>query len=1586
MHHAACKAAGVATVTPAPALGANKKHHLSDGNYAKSYGRASYENHKSKHPRPLQPSQEPLKQVETNAAAVPRGSDLPLRPSVSRETGEREMSQPSSACYSDGEVKVSPLTTPSQSYVPLHRREHLGVCVCALQQDAATAEVLRHTSSPLHAQQRHADPIVSPGPLQLPLSDGSGGELQEHAAAGKNMNLSSDAAPPLGGTEAASATVPPLVPKPAPSAETKQRTVNPTGPSANSAPAVVTAASFRRTASAQALQRQLSSNGAAPAPRQQPTSSAVTTGVGRRDGITGARGAPKRSISAKARLAALTTRKQQPNLSSAASDVVGRRHSSTSTPAAAVRKHSAEMDAAVRHQLDQMKAVLDYVAEVTTALSERRRCAAPPHSTKEFRASVIPCRRGGGTNASSEELDGGDLDSPDPTVCARGGGDSVALLPDIHQAAGRLLSTFTKLEYVHLREDVNMPLLERDAVEHSAQLLRLVDAVERHLSLHESVFIRQVLEERRHVFGAMHRLVRFIVHMTHEVVLLRDLALQHDLGQILEVWGGFRAGAEAQSRAAASANDRGTPGNDKDVAASSSSRPHFIFPVQMVVTSPFLTWLEERWLPVMREWRKLVLDALHTASRGDIDGAIRRSRQITLRIDGLEEILRPGETITTLLDDQVIRPIEALAKKLALKRAAMTTLREVLERGEAADAVLSAAELSKALKAAQAVASAARGEHDSGNEKSALSLSGDKEDAALMQRAEKLLARLHEADVLHRASTAVLQQPAPELSAVLDHITRANELLLLWRRAHDVVAAEAAVAVGRAALDMYRQRRRSACFSEGMSSKSSLRGEAAAGSGLTPTRANSGSTGAPVPWIGDGFPALFDVRSLYVTHTSGGPWPPGLSEAYMGLCGLFATLYAKRQARRELEMALARPAMDDCGTRLAGGPSVSLQATPRRSSCDAPSPADTLRVSEEGTNVLGWSLTGSTDEAATARASDGSASRMPNTPKGSSAEELQRCIQQAEEAGVSGTLVEEARARLRRLNTLRLKIHFDAQTRVLPVADASQAAFRDVYQQIHDVCHAQLQSPPLSAGTERRLRIRYEDTDGDFISLLDQQDWHMMLSELAPHGCSGIKIELFCDYPTMPSLMDSGTAAASGDGAQHTGVEWELTSGGFQTESAPETSAPGASANPHGPTAATAATTPEKRTNVFERLASASKVSAATANGPRKPRTLPHSLETSSPQRGPLQPRARGAATAVGSGAVRSVSPQKGAAASRAAAGGGAPHGKDAPSAAAAGVSPLKTAALTAENLRRNLLVPQMPPRPEGEESPAAEELRRSGGQPLSGGMGAAAPPAGTVADGDTSVSLPVGASAARVHSAATESTANGDGKREDSVVHLDLDMARRWEVMSDDELQLLELQTLASLSTVRPDRRTELPETTISVQPTELPSKAEPPRNTFTATHCSGRAEKNWNGGGDGASEAVSNIGEVNRASKRRLADLPSREPRRWSTDAFSLDDVETVCSERSRMPRQMTEPKGPTSLPPRPVNAGVGAGARTPVRLRRGARGTPTRPNAEAGNDDRDGDKGDGANTSAELFAEMQRMREANTRAMIQRKPSWH
>ncbi|KAG5505787.1 hypothetical protein JKF63_05123 [Porcisia hertigi] len=1596
---------GATTVTPAPTLSANKSRHRSDGNYAKRYGRTSFENPKARHAQLSKPPQEPLKQVDSNAAAVQRSADPPMQYLASPQVTELpKWSLPSRGDYHGVETDASPLSTPSQSHVDKHR----GSCDdvdSAWQQDLVSQKVVWRTTSSTDHLQLHVDPSL----LRSALPDdreGSSAELLKHSASGKeNASFATTPAPRHTRIEAVSATAPQATPKTASSAETKQRPVSVMSRSVTSG-ANTTSTGFRRIPSGYAHQRSAPLSDTSAAPRPQLVSATSTSGTGRCGNVVIANSASKGLVRAKARTVPVAKRKQQQPapppppqpLPNVAAEAPENRRALAPTASTSVRTCTPDVDVALRYELVQMRSVLDYVAEVTTALSERRRCAAPPQSTKGFRASVVPCRRLALANASLEELDRGDDDSLDPIPHGRNNDGSVALLPAVHMAASRLLSAFTKLEYVQVSKDVDMLLFERDAVEHSAELLRLVDGVERQLSLNESAHVREGLAERRYVFRAVHRLVRFIVRMMHEMVVLRDLTQRHDLDQVQEVWDSFRTSVEAESRAAPELSDSSFPDRADDAATPVSRSPprqRPVPPITMMLASPFFSWLVERWLPAMREWRKLVLDAHRAASKGDLEGAIRRSRQEALRIDGLREILRPGETMSELHQEQVEKPLKEIGKVVASKRAAMGELRKVLESDEATNGTPSAVQLSTAVKAAQAFITM-RSAPESVKGTSAATVTEDTEDAALVKRAEELLARLQVADALHCAINNTLQQPALEMVAALEYITRANRLLLLWKLAHDVRAAQTARDVGLAALDSYRQRQRCGPVSETTSLFNTLHGDNVVGDCLSATRTKVGTTStALAPWIGDAFPPSFNVHDLCIAHSSGGSWSKDLTKVYVKLCEVFSAQYTQHQARRQLELALVAPAVGGHGARVAGGFAPSPQVTPCRPTRDAASPADTLRLSDDGSNTHVPRLLASLGGTTTICHSEDTSPCTQNTPSGQNAMELRRCLQQAEESGVSGPLVEEARAQLRRLDTLRLKIHFDAQTRVLPVSDAAQMDFRVVYQQIHDFCQVQQeqqqqqQHQQPSTGAERRLRIRYEDTEGDFISLLDQQDWDMMLSELAPHGCDKVKIELFCDYPTMPGVVSNSVFGDDGDAVQHTGDDSEPASSNLHSGSAPALPA-----GAIGSTTATPLTTQEKRTNVFKRLASIPKVpaSSTTASGQRRPRPHSHSLGVASPQRALIPPRTRG------TGAVRSVSPQKSCGARRVAVSGDAACRKDSLLSASASGSDLKTVALTAENLRRNLPTPPASSSPVGVEAATQEEVQRLGDGASGVTVGDVASSAAGAAHVQAAASIRVKASTPEADNSVKNNYADVDGEQEGGVVHLNLNKARCWETASDDELQLLEMQTCASMSTVRPERSAARPESMerMRIRPTELLQKVGAARNTFTATYCSGKVEsvnRCGGGGGGGASvEVAMDVGEGSEVKTQRTADLRARVPRRWSCDTFSLDEVETVCSDRSRIPQKAVEPKGPLSLPPRPITVvscgggGGGDGIHTPQRVRRGARGTPIRSRPNGSDDVRDGDNEEVSHTPDELLAEVERMREANTRAMAHRKSAWH
>jgi hypothetical protein len=1111
------KAAGGShsVVSPPPSLAANGTRHRSNGNYVKSYGRSSFElqQQQRRAKQPLQPApQESLRRMNSKPNACCGNSGGSLR-QVRSPVVVEEPSHLVASEESEGGVDISPLTSPAQSCVPENRRR--GEASAAVAAAGAGA-------APLPPPASHA-----------PSSAAASGNQRDVNADKENRDV---AVATTGGAAAAVLSLPPPV---VVVAAHNRPVVKSSSGATSGTPTVL----LRRTPSSNGR-----SGGGCVMPQRCVQPQKRTTSLKARPAVAD----PRKVVAA----VALST---SPTNASATPARQGRTEPMAPVAEAVEpveewrRTPPSEMDWTLRTQLDQADAVLAYVADTVRSLGERRRCGPPPDSTEDFRGSVVPCRRhAAGRCARAEGVDvRNDRLEKDEQVGEESSGGrvgSVALLPDLHRAASGLLSSFTKLEYAQLSDDVDISLLEKETLDCSAQLRRLADGVDRQLSLHEAQEVRQLLADRRGVFVEMHRLADFVARMTQQVVLLRGIAAHHELREAREVWESFKGSVEAQE-----AEEAEGPASLKTVGAPNM---RLFSPLRLLMASPFFAWLESRWFPAMRAWRQLVLEARQLARAGETDAAIRRSRQDALKIAGLQEILRPGESITDLHHAQIVVPVTELGRTFAQKRAAMDELRSVM----ADTATVTSASLRKALKAAQAYTQVCsgrlsagspnegRGSHDSSHH----SYSGGSDEGELIKQAEDLFQRINDVERLRNSVAALLQTPSPELALLLEHITRANELLLLWHLPHDDDAARAAVTVCRTALEHGKGTSR---WSHGAIPSSRSSNDAASnhnGVGGDDTAAlqpempplnlgilgghNSSSLPPPPPspppqsvqgsrWIGDGFPPGFSVHSLYVPHVatkSTAAWPADFDLLYRELCDVFAVLYRQRQARRQLELALGQTPEDALHMRLSSNNSngaaatsefhtPSPQFTPRRPTFGTDSPPPTQRSSEGGTPTLA------------AERSSGDGSRRGHTAPlqqqqqhQTSAEELRRRIQQAEEAGITGALVDEARARLRRLMTVRLKIHFDAQTRVLPVTDAAQARFADVYEQLHAHCQAQLAqaaSPSGGGGTpspwaERRLRIRYEDADGDFISLVNQQDWDVMLSELLPqestdHSTSG---------------------------------------------------------------------------------------------------------------------------------------------------------------------------------------------------------------------------------------------------------------------------------------------------------------------------------------------------------------------------------------------------------------------------------------------------------------------------------------------------
>ncbi|KAF8282712.1 putative PB1 domain containing protein [Trypanosoma cruzi] len=135
--------------------------------------------------------------------------------------------------------------------------------------------------------------------------------------------------------------------------------------------------------------------------------------------------------------------------------------------------------------------------------------------------------------------------------------------------------------------------------------------------------------------------------------------------------------------------------------------------------------------------------------------------------------------------------------------------------------------------------------------------------------------------------------------------------------------------------------------------------------------------------------------------------------------------------------------------------------------------------------------------------------------KGAQVAELRTALKRANELGLNGQLIQDGEAVLRSVEALKLKVHFDAQLRVVLIANPENATFDEIYKKVSELCSRQ-EGGGASNSAGRKLRLRYQDSDGDCISLLTQEDWDVFVGEEAPNGVCGAKLELYCDYMQLP--------------------------------------------------------------------------------------------------------------------------------------------------------------------------------------------------------------------------------------------------------------------------------------------------------------------------------------------------------------------------------------------------------------------------------------------------------------------------------------
>lgn len=1039
------------TVTLPPALSASvaSQRRLGSPFYGKNYSRSSFEQQLQRRYTEVQPSDMDAKQNESQQAS----DKLIVQQHLELESPALSLcnsaARTSGAFESVESVIVSPMTTPNDSRVASSRQR----CAAnpprtsgelrSVSVDCSVQSLASHKKSPIMPIQATPPPLTTAATIALPPS--TGGPLQPTVV---------PASPPPITAEAST--------KMARSVSTTTQVIRRAAPMATRMGR--SAATIQSTSRSRTAQRTSSP----PAPRRVSATKVAKT-------TTSA--APKTSP--------------------------GLRNQARSPEAATCEHLVSGQRLEVVEQLGQMESVLEYVAEVTTALAERRRCASPSSEAQAFRASVIPNTRGASETGESF-----------PTSSQQDAGVSLALLPDLHEAASSLLSSFSKIEYAQLADEVDMPLLERKAVECSARVLRVVDGIERKLTSNEAAEVREAFTERRAVVEDLRRLIGWISQVMQQMVLLRSLAMKQDLLQVKEV-----LKQHTVSHAAMVGRQREL----FDTAFRSS---------------PFFSWLQLRWIPAMEAWQSVVITAQREADKGDIDGAILRSHNAATAITGLHEVLRHGETISAMIQTQITAPVQQVGKSIARKREAVQALKAAMQ------GTIKIAPLMKAIQALRGIPDISNG--------SSITATADKQ---LLERASTLLLRLQEAESLQRGMKAALHLQTQDLIALLELITKANEQLYLWELTQDEHTSQGVVSAGRTALERCRHRRSSERSSTTDSCTFSLGGSM------------HRETNAVVRWIGDCFPPSFSVHSLYLPHVLSDAWTVELTQSYADVCTLFVKAYMQQQAQRHLEQALHPGSIR--GSFVHG---FSPDTTMRRGSEESTEPCSTPRPQQLRQR----------------RDHSSEAASVRDLPTSTGAEELMRRLHQAQEAGCSGPLIDEARSRLLKLQALRLKVHFEAQVRIFSIEQAEKADFPVIYEMLQAYCASRATLGSVTVA-DRKLRIQYRDFEGDYISLHDNQDWSIMLSDLVPHGSGGEKIELFCDYPLLPVAHGS-----------------EGPPSGLSNETASQVPPPA----PHTSGASTPPPTSEKSANVFERLASSSAqkrtgTNAASPGAAQRQRTAP---------------------------------------------------------------------------------------------------------------------------------------------------------------------------------------------------------------------------------------------------------------------------------------------------------------------------------------------------------------------------------------------
>eukprot|EP00744_Colponema_vietnamica_P015030 GILI01021053.1.p1 GENE.GILI01021053.1~~GILI01021053.1.p1 ORF type:complete len:605 (-),score=122.64 GILI01021053.1:82-1680(-) len=190
-------------------------------------------------------------------------------------------------------------------------------------------------------------------------------------------------------------------------------------------------------------------------------------------------------------------------------------------------------------------------------------------------------------------------------------------------------------------------------------------------------------------------------------------------------------------------------------------------------------------------------------------------------------------------------------------------------------------------------------------------------------------------------------------------------------------------------------------------------------------------------------------------------------------------------------------------------------------------------------------------------------------------EDLRALVSRSKHLGLEGsTGLQQLQRVLESATEIRFKIHFDSNIRVLGLAldrvgsssrSPSPASgirrstssttggthyepptFVRAFDRIYTFCTGAAGGGPVKLHSPQitNFRIRYQDPDGDYITVASEEDWRVLLSDHyrgalqhghghgQPKGAHGRKIELFCDVPLQPQQQPQPTQQPSIQQAQ----------------------------------------------------------------------------------------------------------------------------------------------------------------------------------------------------------------------------------------------------------------------------------------------------------------------------------------------------------------------------------------------------------------------------------------------------------------------